>query len=95
MREHVYKNPSQEVDKESHPFRKDMAGRDGRDQNEILLKQARPIASEAYPTDTRTLTSPSWSDGKGKIAVTLLTKSEIVSFWPQSLEDLDRAQESR
>ena len=82
MREHIYKNPSQEVDKDSHPFRRDTASRDSRDENEILLKPARLIANEAYsdPADTKTLTSPSWSDDKGKIAVALLTKPEIGSF---------------
>jgi len=46
MRERVYKNPSQEVDEDSHPFCKDVAGRNSRDESEILLKPARPIASE-------------------------------------------------
>lgn len=82
MREHIHENPSQEVDKESHPFAKDMPDRDGRDENEILLKPCRLKASEVYsnPADTKTLTLPSWSDDKGKIAVVLLTKPEIVSF---------------
>lgn len=78
-------------------FCRDMAGRDGRGENEFLLKTSSPKASEAYSnsTDTKTLTLPSWSDDKGKIAVALLTKPEIVSFWPQSLEGLDGARESR
>lgn len=49
MREHVCKNPSQEVDKESHPFRKDTAGREGRGENEILLNPARQARHAVTP----------------------------------------------
>lgn len=46
-------------------------------------------------TGTKTLISPSWSDDEGKIALALLTKPEVESFWSQSLEEFDTAQKHR
>lgn len=84
------------MEKDSHPFHKDMAGRDGMDKNEISIKRAISIASDTYndPIDTKTLTPPSWADNKGKTVLVLLIKAEIGRFCPHSLEGLDRAWES-